>query len=142
VSGLAIYFFVSNLYRVGQQALISKTIYSTDDAKKLQEQQRLAAEEQKKKGGPKKGFLQSMLGDAAPQLNKKPQTGRTSGNGKGTTGKPKPADKTGKTGDKTGDKAGDGDDGASRPPSAKGNGGRTTPPKPRSASARKKRKRK
>ena len=34
-AGLAVYFFVSNLYRVGQQELISRTIYRTPEAIKL-----------------------------------------------------------------------------------------------------------
>jgi YidC/Oxa1 family membrane protein insertase len=143
VSGLAIYFFVSNLYRCGQQALISKTIYSTPEAKKLMEQQRIAAEEAKTK--PKKGFFESLLGDSRPQPTKKsqptkkPPPGRASGNGKGGTSK---GGTTKGSAGKASDKDSDGDTGTARPPSAKGNGGRTTPPKPRPATGPKKRKRK
>ena len=118
--GLVIYFFVSNLYRVGQQALISRTIYNTPEAKKLLEAQHREAEARKKNPQAQKGFFQRMLGDAAPQLGKE----RSSGNGSG--GKTTPGGKSG----------------TGKPPAAKGNGGRTTPPRTRSAAARKKKRRK
>jgi YidC/Oxa1 family membrane protein insertase len=115
--GLVIYLLVSNLYRVGQQALISRTIYNTPEAKKLLEQQMRDAEEKKKSGAPQGGFFKQLLGDAAPQVNK-----RAASNGGGKGDKPAP--------------------GPSKPPAAKSNGGRTTPPKNRSAAGRKKKKRK
>src|SRR3954468_2859327 len=65
--GLVIYLLVSNLYRVGQQALISRTIYNTPEAKKLMEQQMKDAEARKKSGAPQ-GFFKQLLGDAAPQM--------------------------------------------------------------------------
>jgi YidC/Oxa1 family membrane protein insertase len=119
---LVIYFFVSNLYRVGQQALISRTIYNTPEAKKLLEAQHKAAEE-KKKAGPAapKGFLQRILGDAAP-----PQVGKGKPGTNGSGGKSPPS------------KGG----AAAKPPAARSNGGRTTPSGNRSAAARKKKRRK
>jgi hypothetical protein len=119
---LVIYFFVSNLYRVGQQALISRTIYNTPEAKKLLEAQHKAAEE-KKKAGPaaQKGFFQRMLGDAAP-----PQVGKGKSGANGSGGKAPPP------------KGG----AAAKPPAARSNGGRTTPAGNRSAAARKKKRRK
>jgi YidC/Oxa1 family membrane protein insertase len=125
--GLVIYFFVSNLFRVGQQALISHTIYKSPEAKALLERQHKEAEEKKKReaGQPKKGFFERMMGDAAPQI--KEQRAKANGAGKGskdarsgTNGDGKPAPK---------------------PPLAK-SGGRTTPQGSRSSAARKKRKRK
>ncbi|SRR5581483_11490750 len=122
---LVIYFFVSNLWRVGQQALISRTIYNTPEAKKLLEAQAKAAEERKAAGPQKGGFLQRMLGDAAPQLNKERPSGNGAGNGKAGAGK------------------GTGGAGAgTKPPAARSSGGRTTPPRSRSAAARKKKRRK
>src|SRR5205814_8445914 len=82
--GLVIYLLVSNLYRVGQQALISRTIYNTPEAKKLLEQQLKAAEARAKSGAPQKGFFKQLLGDAAPQINK--DRGASNGGAKG--GKP------------------------------------------------------
>src|SRR5258708_29618129 len=76
--GLVIYLLVSNLYRVGQQALISRTIYNTPEAKKLLEQQLRDAEEKKKSGVPQGGFFKQLLGDAAPQMNK-PRAGANGG---------------------------------------------------------------
>ncbi len=119
--GLVIYLLVSNLFRVGQQALISRTIYNTPEAKRLLEQQMKDAEEKKKSGQPQGGFFKQLLGDAAPQVNKR-QAPKPSSNGGGKDGKP-PA-------------------GGAKPPAAKSNGGRTTPPKSRSAASRKKKKRK
>jgi YidC/Oxa1 family membrane protein insertase len=119
---LVIYFFVSNLYRVGQQALISRTIYNTPEAKKLLETQAREAEAKKKNPQPQKGFFQRMLGDAAaPQLGKAKPTSNGSG---GKTSPPK------------------GGAGPGKPPAAKSNGGRTTPSGSRSAAARKKKRRK
>jgi YidC/Oxa1 family membrane protein insertase len=114
--GLVIYLLVSNLFRVGQQALISRTIYNTPEAKKLLEQQMKDAEERKKSGAPQGGFFKQLLGDAAPQ------TKRAASNGGSKDTKPTA--------------------GSNKPPTAKSNGGRTTPPKSRSAAARKKKKRK
>jgi YidC/Oxa1 family membrane protein insertase len=50
-AGLAVYFFVSNLYRVAQQELISRTIYRSPEAKKLQELQAKEHADKKAKGG-------------------------------------------------------------------------------------------
>ena len=116
--GLVIYLLVSNLYRVAQQALISRTIYNTPEAKKLLEQQMKDVEEKKKSGAPQGGFFKQLLGDAAPQIN------RDKAGSNGGKGARKPAA------------------GGAKPPAAKSNGGRTTPPKNRSAAARKKKKRK
>jgi YidC/Oxa1 family membrane protein insertase len=115
--GLVIYLLVSNVFRVGQQALISHTIYKTPEAKKMLETQAREAEERKKSGNQPTGW-RALLGDAAPQLNKD----RPKSNG-GPKGGRSPAS-------------------TSKPPAAKSNGGRTTPPKNRSAAARKKKKRK
>jgi len=118
---LVIYFFVSNLYRVGQQALISRTIYNTPEAKRLLEAQHREAEAKKNNPAAQKGFFQRMLGDAAP-----PQIGRAKAAPNGS-----------------GDKApGKGGAGTGKPPAAKSNGGRTTPSGGRSAAARKKKRRK
>ncbi len=54
---LVIYFFVSNLYRVGQQALISRTIYNTPEAKRLLETQARDAEAKKKNPQRAEGLL-------------------------------------------------------------------------------------
>src|SRR3954469_20227909 len=117
-AGLVVYLLISNVYRVGQQALISRTIYNTPEAKKLLEAQAKEAEARAKSGAPQKGFFKQLLGDAAPQINKD----RAKSNG-GAKGASPPA-------------------GPAKPPAAKSNGGRTTPPKNRSAAARKKKKRK
>jgi len=120
--GLVIYFFVSNLYRVAQQALISRTIYNTPEAKKLLEAQHREAEAKKKNPAAQGGFFQRMLGDAAlPQIGK----AKPGANG---------------SGDKTSPSKGG--TGAGKPPASKGNGGRTTPSGSRSAAARKKKRRK
>ena len=129
--GLVIYLLVSNLYRVGQQALISRTIYNTPEAKKLMEQQMKDAEARKKSGAPQGGFFKQLLGDAAPQVNKNKQS--SNGGAKGGT-------KGGAKGD--GKPPAKPEQGTSKPPAAKSNGGRTTPPKTRSAAARKRKKRK
>ena len=121
--GLVIYLLVSNLYRVAQQALISRTIYNTPEAKKLLETQAREAEARAKSGVPQKGFFKQLLGDAAPQINKdKINKDKARSNGGANGEKPST--------------------GANKPPAAKSNGGRTTPPKNRSAAARKKKKRK
>jgi len=120
---LVVYFFVSNLYRVGQQALISRTIYNTPEAKQLLERQHREAEEKKKNPQAQKGFFQRMLGDAAP-----PQIGKAKAASNGSGGKTAP--------DKGGTSSG------KPPPSSKGNGGRTTPSGSRSAASRKKKRRK
>ena len=128
---LVIYFFVSNLYRVGQQALISRTIYNTPEAKKLLEAQAREAEARKKNPQPQKGFFQRMLGDAAP-----PQIGKAKPASNGSGGKAAPSKGGGSGG------GGGGGAGTAKPPAAKSNGGRTTPSGSRSAAARKKKRRK
>ena len=127
--GLVIYFFVSNLYRVGQQALISHTIYGTPEAKAMMERQVKEAEEKKKNAGsePPKGFFQKLLGDAAPRLDDAKNKGKTT-NGKAsssTNGKAKTPPK-------------DGGGATAKPPAAKNGGGRVTPPGSRSSASRKK----
>lgn len=118
-AGLVVYLLVSNVYRVGQQALISRTIYSSPEAKKLLETQAKEAEAKAKSGAPQKGFFKQLLGDAAPQMNRDKATS----NGGSKPSKSPPA--------------------ANKPPAARSNGGgRTTPPKNRSAAARKRKKRK
>ena len=115
--GLVIYLLVSNVFRVGQQALISHTIYNTPEAKKLLETQAREAEARAKSGAPQKGFFKQLLGDAAPQMKDRP------GSNGGAKGAKPPA--------------------ANKPPAARSNGGgRTTAPKNRSAAARKRKKRK
>jgi YidC/Oxa1 family membrane protein insertase len=123
-AGLAVYFFVSNLYRVAQQELISRTIYRSPEAKKLQELQAKEHAEKKAKGGAEpKGFFAKLLGDAAPQMpDRKPR---------GSNGSAKPA--AGKNGS-------DGGAGTTTPPATAS--GRATPPGSRSAASRKKKKRK
>src|SRR3954469_11722341 len=118
-AGLVVYLLVSNVYRVGQQALISHTIYSTPEAKKLLEAQARDAEAKAKSGAPQKGFFKQLLGDAAPQM----KGDRATSNGGSKPSKSAPPNK---------------------PPAARSNGGggRTTPPKNRSAAARKRKKRK
>ena len=118
--GLVIYLLVSNFYRVGQQALISRTIYGTPEAKKMMEAQAKEAEARAKSGAPQGGFFKQLLGDAAPPSRKDRDKAGANGGNKGGT---KPA-------------------GSPKPPAAKSNGGRTTPPKQRSAASRKKKKRK
>src|SRR5262245_58026145 len=120
---LVIYFFVSNLYRVGQQALISRTIYNTPEAKTLLEAQAREAEAKKKNPQAQKGFFQRILGDAAP-----PQVGRAKPASNGSGDKPSAGNKGGT--------------GTGKPPAARSNGGRTTPSGGRSAAARKKKRRK
>src|SRR5581483_5314418 len=122
--GLVIYLLVSNVYRVAQQGLISRTIYNTPEAKKLLETQAREAEERRKSGTQPKGW-RALLGDAAPQLGKE----RPGANGAAKGGKAQGAKSQG--------------DGTNKPPAARGaSTGRTTPPKARSAAARKKKKRK
>ena len=122
---LVIYFFVSNLYRVGQQALISRTIYNTPEAKKLLEAQHREAEAKKKTGRRQpKGFLQRMLGDAARRRSARRSRRRTARTARAPAGDKRERRRPAK------------------PPAAKSNGGRTTPPGSRSAAARKKKRRK
>ena len=118
-AGLVVYLLVSNVFRVGQQALISRTIYSSPEAKKLLEAQAREAEAKAKSGAPQKGFFKQLLGDAAPQMNRDKAT-----NNGGSKSSKTPT-------------------GSTKPPAARTNGGgRTTPPKNRSAAARKRKKRK
>jgi YidC/Oxa1 family membrane protein insertase len=134
--GLVIYFFVSNLFRVGQQALISHTIYKSPEAKALLERQHAEAAEKAKKTAnePKKGFFEKLVGDAAPKVREPRGNAKQSGrngkatpNGKGTDGK---ANTNGSS-----------DKQQAKPPLAK-SGGRATPPGSRSSASRKKKKRK
>ncbi|MGQ0616174.1 MAG: membrane protein insertase YidC [Acidimicrobiia bacterium] len=68
-AGLTVYFLVSNLYRIMQQELISRTIYRTPEAVRLREMQETQlAESKTKPDGPKKGFMERYLGDAAPRM--------------------------------------------------------------------------
>jgi YidC/Oxa1 family membrane protein insertase len=134
--GLIIYFFVSNLFRVGQQALISHTIYKTPEAKAMLERQAKEAEERRAKAAtePKKGFFERMLGDAAPQVREQRQNAQNARNrARGAAGNGK--------GSSTGSN-GSGDKQPVKPPLAKSGGGRATPPGSRSSASRKKRKRK
>jgi YidC/Oxa1 family membrane protein insertase len=125
-AGLAVYFFVSNLYRVGQQELISRTIYRTPEAIKLREIQE--KQHLDKQGKPEaKGFFGKLLGDMPQPPERRPKGSNGSG-GKATGAKP--AAKNGA------DPAG----GPARPPAA--TSGRATPPGSRSAASRKKKKRK
>ena len=127
-AGLAVYFFVSNLYRVGQQELISRTIYRTPEATKLREIQAKQHAEKQAKGGPEpKGFLGKLLGETPTLPERRPRG--SNGSGKTSPSKPAPT-KNGA------DAAG----GGPRPPAAAS--GRTTPPGSRSAASRKKKKRK
>src|SRR3954452_6778359 len=93
-AGLAVYFFVSNLYRVGQQELISRTIYRTPEAQRLKEiQEKQHAEKQATGGAEPKGFFGKLLGDMPQPPERRP---RGSKNGNGTKPTPaKPADKNG-----------------------------------------------
>ena len=118
-AGLVIYLLVSNVYRVGQQHLISRTIYSTPEAKKLLETQAREAEARAKSGAPQKGFFKQLLDTAAPPANRE----KSGSNGGSKASPAKPA--------------------AGKAPASRSNGGgRTTPPKSRSAAARKRKKRK
>jgi len=123
--GLVIYFLVSNLYRVGQQAIITKHIYGTPEAKALLDRQHKEALARKDKaaGEPPKGFLQRLIGDASPRLEEAKKTAETKAKAKanGNGAKPSPGAKTKPTG---------------RPPAA--SGGRTTPAGSRSSQNRKK----
>jgi YidC/Oxa1 family membrane protein insertase len=147
--GLVIYFFVSNLFRVGQQALISHTIYKTPEAKELLARQSVEAKEKaaKEAAGPKKGFFERMLGEAAPQVKdqrerangarqKAAQAKAAKAGATGANGSPKAAPPT-KTDQKTASPRT-----AAKPPLAKSGGGRATPPGARPSASRKKRKRK
>src|SRR4051794_8819868 len=134
-AGLAVYFFVSNLYRVGQQELISRTIYRTPEAQRLKEiQAKQHAEKQATGGAEPKGFFGKLLGDMPQPPERRPRGGSKNGNGtKNGNGKAAPA----KPADKNGAES---PGGSTRPPAAAS--GRTTPPGSRSAASRKKKKRK
>jgi YidC/Oxa1 family membrane protein insertase len=67
---LVLYMFVSNLYRVGQQQLISHTIYKPAHAAGLFDNAIEAKATESAQPGQSKGFLQNLLGDAAPRLGK------------------------------------------------------------------------
>jgi YidC/Oxa1 family membrane protein insertase len=147
-AALVVYFFVSNLYRVGQQAFISHRIYKPAVASGLFEAQ---AKEKDAKDGkdakdepapkpakreatstastearPAGGFFGRLLGDAAPRLGSASKDNGAKGAAAPTGGKP-----NGQRGSTP-----------ARPPAARSGTGRTTPsggPQPR---ARKKKKRK
>ncbi|MGI8662202.1 MAG: YidC/Oxa1 family membrane protein insertase [Acidimicrobiales bacterium] len=124
--GLVIYFLVSNLFRVGQQALITRTIYGTPEAKELLERQakEAAIKKDKEVGAPQKGFLQRMLGDTAPRLDD------ARGKANGSNGAKAKARGSGKAAPTKGGAP-------TRPPAAR-TGGRTTPQGSRSSQNRKK----
>jgi hypothetical protein len=121
--GLVIYFLVSNCYRVAQQALITKHIYGTPEAKALLERQHKEALDRKAKEAtePPKSFMQRLLGDAAPRLDEARKA-----NG---AARPKPGSPA---------KGGAGSGGGRAPTARTGGGGRTTPPGSRSSQNRKK----
>jgi YidC/Oxa1 family membrane protein insertase len=129
-AGLAVYFFVSNLYRVGQQELISRTIYRTPEAQRLKEIQ-AKQHADKQASGEKKGFFAQLLGDMPQAPERRPKGGKNGKNGAST--KPTPEKPAGKNGAAS-------NGGSTRPPAAAS--GRTTPPGSRSAASRKKKKRK
>ena len=135
-AALVVYFFISNLYRVGQQEFISRRIYRPANAqggvlevaaREVSKTKDEPAREPVKSGG----FFGRLLGDAAPRLG----PGGRSGNGSDS-------DTAGKAPSRAGARGNGG-----RPPPAKSTTrptpGRTTPagggPQPR---ARKKKKRK
>jgi YidC/Oxa1 family membrane protein insertase len=124
-AGLAVYFFVSNLYRVGQQELISRTIYRTPEAQKLREIQEKQHLDKQGKPEPK-GFFGKLLGDMPQPPERRPKG--SNGSGKATPAKPAAKNGAGPAG------------AAARPPAAAS--GRATPPGSRSAASRKKKKRK
>ena len=136
--GLVIYFFVSNVFRVGQQALISHTIYKSPEAKALLERQHAEAAERAKKAAtePKKSFFEKMLGDGAPNIKEQRDRARNASRGGkagATNGK---ATTNGKGANGSSDKQ------PAKPPLARSGGGRATPPGSRSSASRKKKKRK
>jgi YidC/Oxa1 family membrane protein insertase len=141
--GLVIYFFVSNLFRVGQQALISHTIYKTPEAKALLERQHAEAAEKAKKsaGEPKKGFFEKMLGDAAPNIKEQRENARNAGRGKAGAANGKAAS-NGKSASGKANGSSSADKQPAKPPLARSGGGRATPPGSRSSASRKKKKRK
>jgi YidC/Oxa1 family membrane protein insertase len=124
--GLVIYFLVSNCFRVAQQAVITKHIYGTPEAKALLDRQHKEAQARKEKEAsqPPKSFMQRLLGDAAPRLDE----ARKAGNSNGSKTKPGGPAKGG----------GSGGGGSGRAPAAKTGGGRTTPQGSRSSQNRKK----
>jgi hypothetical protein len=89
---LVLYMFVSNLYRVGQQQLISHTIYKPAHASGLFDSviEAKANDAKSTDPVPSKGFLQNLLGDAAPRIGKNADHGfkadGVNGNGNGTKG--------------------------------------------------------
>jgi YidC/Oxa1 family membrane protein insertase len=150
-AGLTVYFLVSNLFRVGQQELISRTIYRSPEAARLREIQEKQAADRGKKAtsGPPKGFFERFLGDAAPRVGDRKPTGNgtsrskkdaRSGSGTGSTRRasaPEPS-----AGAERSSGAGRPGGTGPKPPPARNNGGRVTPPGNRPASARRKKKRK
>jgi YidC/Oxa1 family membrane protein insertase len=149
-AALVVYFFVSNLYRVGQQAFITHKIYkphhaatagaldttarevSTDDEPKKSAPKAVAAGSTARVAGaaPKGGFLDRLLGDAKPRLGKAaPPAEDDSGQGNGSKDRPaaQPARPISKSGTAAGNRAAR-------------TGGRATPRG--SSNARKKRKKK
>lgn len=120
-AALAVYWCTSGLWRIGQQYIIGKHIY-TDDAKQRLEAARAKSSSitttSKEGGAPAPGgFFEKLLGGAEPRLA-------------GNDGSPAPKSKPGGAGNK--------------PPSSgpKGPSGRATPPGSRPAASRKKKKRK
>jgi membrane protein insertase Oxa1/YidC/SpoIIIJ len=92
--GLVLYFFVSNLYRVGQQALISHTIYKP--AREAGIISTTATEaEPPDPDEPPKGFLERMLGDAAPRLGDRKGNAAPAKSTKSTSGPAKNGNRSG-----------------------------------------------
>ncbi len=150
-AALVVYFFVSNLYRVGQQALISHTIYKpaladgtiaatakegprssagTGSAKGPKAKAAAASSNQDR---PRSGFLARLVGGATGDP-KGPPTKEPGPSAKAKPGGPGQASKSGNGAEPS----------KNRPPANGKTSGRTTPPgaRPRAAAARKKRKRK
>ncbi len=109
-AALVVYFFISNLYRVGQQDFISRRIYKPAqavggvlDASAREVATPTPTPPSEEEPAPRSGFFGRLLGEATPRLSQERRTGN--GSREGSRGKPPP-----------------------RPPS-KGNGGRVTPSK-------------
>jgi YidC/Oxa1 family membrane protein insertase len=83
---LVLYMFISNLYRVGQQQLISHTIYKPAQKAGLFDKVIEAKAADTAEPAQSKGFLQSLLGDAAPRVGKSAdhgfKNGKDASNGK------------------------------------------------------------
>jgi hypothetical protein len=134
---LVLYMFVSNLYRVGQQQVISHTIYRPARESGLFDKAIEANATESQQPAAPKGFLASLLGDAAPRVGKNADHGFKDGstNGAKTNGSNGAKTNGSKTnGAKTnGARTNGAKPGGSKPAVTKTTGSRNTARKPASA---------